>query len=235
MIRPALARVLALAIFMAVAALLAPPALAPALANEGRELPPPAHDLAQTDGPQTAVFAGGCFWGVQAVFQHTKGVISATSGYVGGTAETAQYRRVASGQTGHAEAVQVVFDPKQISYGTLLHIFFSVAHDPTQLNRQGPDVGPQYRSALFPSSDEQAGVAKAYIASLNRARVFPAAIVTTLEGDQPFYPAEDDHQNFLARNPTHPYIVQEDLPKIDALQRLFPQNFREDPVLLSLE
>lgn len=203
----------------------------PARAEEGRVLPPPLQDLASSASPQTAVFAGGCFWGVQGVFQHLDGVISATSGYAGGAQDSAQYEQVSTGTTGHAEAVQVVYDPAQISYGTLLQVFFSVAHDPTQLNRQGPDVGPQYRSALFPGTDDQARIAKAYIGQLNRARAFPAAIVTTLE-TAPFFPAEGYHQNFLTLNPTHPYIAFHDLPKIDALERLFPERFRQTPVLL---
>jgi peptide-methionine (S)-S-oxide reductase len=204
----------------------------PALAEEGRAIPAPAEDEAQVTGPETAVFAGGCFWGVQGVFQHVQGVISATSGYAGGEAATAQYPTVSTGQTGHAEAVQVVFDPSQISYGALLQIFFSVAHDPTTLDRQGPDLGPQYRSALFPLSADQARVAKAYVDQLNRARVFPAAIVTRIEDPHPFYPAEGYHQNFLTDHPRHPYIVAVDLPQIEALRRLFPARFRADPVLL---
>ncbi|MBZ4022551.1 peptide-methionine (S)-S-oxide reductase [Rhodobacter sp. TJ_12] len=205
----------------------------PALANEGIKIPAPTASIPET-GPQTAIFAGGCFWGVQGVFQHTKGVISATSGYAGGAARTADYRQVSRGQTAHAEAVQVVYDPAQVSYGDLLQVFFSVAHDPTQLNRQGPDRGTQYRSALFPLTTDQEKLAKAYIGELNRARVYDAAIVTKLEGAQPFYPAEAYHQNFMSRNPTHPYIVQEDLPKIEALRALFPDSFRAEPVLLPL-
>ncbi|SOC15976.1 peptide-methionine (S)-S-oxide reductase [Rhodobacter sp. JA431] len=205
----------------------------PVLAKEGVAIPAPTASIAEA-GPQTAVFAGGCFWGVQGVFQHTKGVISATSGYAGGAAGTANYKQVSRGTTAHAEAVQVVYDPAQVSYGDLLQIFFSVAHDPTQLNRQGPDWGTQYRSALFPMTEEQEQLAKDYIGQLNRARVYDAAIVTKLEGAQPFYPAEGYHQNFLARNPMHPYIVQEDLPKIEALKRLFPQEFQATPVLLYL-
>lgn len=204
----------------------------PAFAEEFRVIPPPAVDAAAVTGPETAIFAGGCFWGVQGVFQHLEGVISATSGYAGGTAATAHYDQVSGGDTGHAEAVQVVFDPKQISYGELLHVFFSVAHDPTQLNRQGPDVGPQYRSALFPVTEDQARIAKAYIDQLGRARAFDAAIVTQLDPGATFYPAEAYHQNFLTLNPDHPYIVQVDMPKIAALERMFPQDWREVPVLL---
>ncbi|WP_444460806.1 peptide-methionine (S)-S-oxide reductase MsrA [Rhodobacter capsulatus] len=204
----------------------------PAFAEEFRVIPPPAVDAAALTGPETAIFAGGCFWGVQGVFQHLNGVISATSGYAGGTAATAHYDQVSGGDTGHAEAVQVVFDPKQISYGDLLQVFFSVAHDPTQLNRQGPDVGPQYRSALFPVTEDQARIAKAYIDQLGRARAFDAAIVTQLDPGAAFYPAEAYHQNFLTLNPDHPYIVQVDMPKIAALERMFPQDWREVPVLL---
>ncbi|SOB94450.1 peptide-methionine (S)-S-oxide reductase MsrA [Rhodobacter maris] len=206
---------------------------APAPAEEWRAIPAPTTSIVET-GPQTAVFAGGCFWGVQGVYQHTRGVISATSGYAGGEAGTAHYERVSRGDTGHAESVQVVYDPAQVSYGALMQIFFSVVHDPTELNRQGPDVGPQYRSVIFPQTPAQEESARAYIGELNRARVFPAAIVTQIEENAPFYPAEAYHQNFLARHPTHPYIVQEDLPKIDALARLLPSAFRADPVLLPL-
>ena len=159
------------------------------------------------------VLAGGCFWGVQGVFQHVKGVTSAISGYAGGEKKTARYETVGSGRTGHAESVQVTYDPRQISYGRLLHIFFSVVHDPTQLNRQGPDFGTQYRSAIFPTTTEQAEVAKAYIAQLDQAHAFKKAIVTRIEPDRPFYPAENYHQDFLTRNPKYPYIVINDLPK----------------------
>lgn len=213
---------------LALALALAPPAFA----EEFRVIPPPALDEAPLAGPETAIFAGGCFWGVQGVFQHLQGVISATSGYAGGTEATAHYDQVSTGETGHAEAVQVVFDPKQISYGDLLHVFFSVAHDPTQLNRQGPDVGPQYRSALFPVTDDQARIAKAYIDQLGRARAFDAAIVTQLDPGAAFYPAEAYHQNFLTLNPDHPYIAQVDMPKIAALERMFPADWRAEPVLL---
>ena len=177
--------------------------------------------------------AGGCFWGVQAVFQHTKGVTQVLSGYAGGSKETAQYNVVSSGRTGHAEAVQIRFDPRQISYGRILQIYFSVAHDPTQLNRQGPDVGAQYRSAIFPANPEQARIAKSYIAQLNQARLFNAAIVTKIEPDREFYAAEDYHQDFLTRHPGHPYIVYNDLPKIEDLKRLFPAAYRADPVLVA--
>src|SRR5499427_6787430 len=171
-------------------------------------LPDPAVDtpLASTKGEQVAVLAGGCFWGIEAVFDHVKGVIDAESGYGGGSAETAHYEIVSSGRTGHAESVRVKYDPSQITFGRILKIFFSVAHDPTQLNRQGPDHGTQYRSAIFTTSDEQKKVADAYIAQLNAARTFSAAIVSKIEPNREFYPAEEYHQDFLTRHPTYPYI-----------------------------
>lgn len=184
---------------------------------------------------QVAVFAGGCFWGVQGVFQHVKGVTNAVSGYAGGSKASARYDMVGLGNTGHAEAVRISYDPKEISYGKLLQIYFSVAHNPTELNRQGPDIGTQYRSAIFPMSDEQAKIAKAYIGDLNRARVFDAAIVTKIEPDQAFYPAEDYHQDFMVRNPSYPYIVIHDLPKLKSLKQLFPELTREEPVLVSAQ
>jgi peptide-methionine (S)-S-oxide reductase len=201
--------------------------------EKARVIPAPAVD--ENAGPvrsAVAVLAGGCFWGVQGVFQHVAGVTNAVSGYAGGHKETAHYEMVGTGRTGHAEAVQVTYDPREITYGRLLQIFFSVVHDPTQLNRQGPDTGPEYRSAIFPVSAEQARVATAYIAQLERSRVFPATIVTTLEMDRPFFPAEDYHQDFLTRHPTHPYIVINDLPKVQELQRLFPDAYRATPVLV---
>ena len=202
-------------------------------AEQARLIPTPSVDEAAGQATsETAVLAGGCFWGVQGVFQHLKGVTRAVSGYAGGAKTTAHYERVGQGDTGHAESVQVTFDPRQISYGRLLHVFFSVAHDPTQLNRQGPDVGTQYRSTIFPMSAEQARVAKAYIAQLNGARAFAAAIVTTIEMDRPFYEAEGYHQDFLVRNPSHPYIVINDLPKIAELKRIFPELYRSSPVLV---
>lgn len=185
-------------------------------------------------GSEVAVFAGGCFWGVQAVYQHVKGVKSAVSGYAGGSERTASYDATSSGRTGHAESVEVTFDPRQVTYGQLLHVFFSVAHDPTQLNRQGPDTGTQYRSTIFPANAEQARVAKAYIAQLNGARAFDAAIVTTIEMERPFYRAEDYHQDFLARNPRHPYIVINDQPKIGELKRVFPSLYQPTPVLVGI-
>ena len=204
-----------------------------ALAAEAAvQLPPPAKDLPAGDKPQKIVFAGGCFWGVQGVFQHVKGVQRAVSGYAGGSADTAAYDIVSGGRTGHAESVEVTYDPKQVSLGALLQIFFSVAHDPTQLNRQGPDTGTQYRSAIFTANPEQQQVARAYIAQLDAAKVFPKPIVTRLEGDAKFYPAETYHQDFLTENPRYPYIVFNDLPKIDNLKKLFPQAYRVEPVLV---
>jgi peptide-methionine (S)-S-oxide reductase len=178
-------------------------------------------------GPQTAVFAGGCFWGVEAVFRHTKGVTSAVSGYAGGTKKDADYETVSSGRTGHAESVQVTYDPTKVSYGQLLRIFFSVAHDPTQRNRQGPDVGPQYRSAIFYANDEQKRVAEAYIDQLARAKVYPKSIATEVTRLPEFYPAEDYHQDYLAKHPTNPYIVYNDLPKLADLKKQFPDVYRK--------
>jgi peptide-methionine (S)-S-oxide reductase len=182
---------------------------------------------------ETAVLAAGCFWGVQGVFQHVSGVSSAVSGYAGGEKNTAHYEMVGSGRTGHAESVRVTFDPRKISYGRILQVYFSVAHDPTQLNRQGPDVGTQYRSAIFPASAEQARVAKAYIAQLNQTRVYNAAIVTKIEPGREFYAAEDYHQDYMTLHPTQPYIVYNDLPKIDDLKTMFPDLYRADPVLVA--
>jgi peptide-methionine (S)-S-oxide reductase len=179
-----------------------------------------------------AVLAAGCFWGVQGVYQHTQGVTSAVSGYAGGEKRTAAYDLVGTGTTGHAESVQVTFDARQISYGQLLRIFFSVAHDPTQLNRQGPDAGPQYRSAIFPVNDEQARIAKAYIDQLDGAGVFPSPIVTTIERNRTFYPAETYHQDYMTRHPRDPYIMINDLPKVADLKRLFPEQYRSTPVLV---
>ena len=181
---------------------------------------------------EVAVLAGGCFWGVQGVYQHVKGVSRALSGYTGGSQATAHYRIVGTGETGHAESVQITFDSHQISYAQILQIFFSVVHDPTELNRQGPDVGAQYRSAVFPLNAEQSRIAKDYIAQLNRARVFATAIVTRIEPGKAFYPAEAYHQDFLTHNTQDPYIYYNDLPKIAALKRLFPGRFRSDPVLV---
>ena len=197
-------------------------------------IPPPAQDEpAAGRHTETAVFAGGCFWGVQGVFQHVKGVANAVSGYSGGKKETAHYEEVGTGVTGHAESVEVTFDPTQVSYGTLLQVYFSVAHNPTQLNFQGPDHGPQYRSALFPLDDAQRKVATAYIAQLDAAKAFPRPIVTRVEAYKGFFPAEGYHQNFLALNPDYPYIVYNDLPKITDLKRIFPEVYRAAPVLVN--
>ena len=204
----------------------------PASADGGRALPPPTVDVKPASGSAVAVFAGGCFWGVQGVFQHVKGVTKALSGYAGGEKSAAEYETVSMGTTGHAESVQVTYDPRQVSYGLLLQVFFSVAHDPTELNRQGPDTGTQYRSAIFPTSDEQASVAKAYIAQLDQAHAFRAAIVTRIEPGRAFYPAEAYHQDFLTRHPSYPYIVVNDLPKVEDLKRLFPSLYRETPALV---
>jgi peptide-methionine (S)-S-oxide reductase len=202
-------------------------------AGEAREIPAATVDEAPASGTETIALAGGCFWGVQGVFQHVNGVVSATSGYAGGAKNTAQYETVSTGTTGHAETVKVVFDPQKVSLGHLLQIYFSVAHDPTELNRQGPDSGTQYRSAIFPTSPEQARVAKAYIDQLNHAKVFDAAIVTKIEPDKAFYPAEGYHQNFLTTHPTYPYIAINDIPKVEDLKRMFPQEYRSEPVLVA--
>lgn len=193
---------------------------------------PPTLDENNPARSETAVFAGGCFWGVQGVFAHVKGVQRAVSGYAGGAANTAQYERVSDGDTGHAESVQVTFDPAQVSYGSLLQIYFSVAHNPTELNRQGPDSGTQYRSALFLQSAEQQRVAQAYIAQLDAARVFDKPIVTRLESGKAFYPAEDYHQDFLTEHPSYPYIVINDLPKVAHLKQLFPERYQQQPILV---
>jgi peptide-methionine (S)-S-oxide reductase len=197
-------------------------------------LPPPALDQALAAGAlQTAVLAGGCFWGVHGVFQHVKGVHRVLSGYAGGAEEAATYAQVSTGATGHAESVEITFDPAEISYGELLRIFFSVAHDPTQLNRQGPDWGPQYRSAIFVADAEQQRIAAAYVAQLDAAGVFKRPIVTRIDGLERFYPAEAHHQDFLIRNRTYPYIVYNDLPKIDSLKQLFPDKYRDQPVTVA--
>jgi peptide-methionine (S)-S-oxide reductase len=190
-------------------------------------LPAPAVDMpaASVKAPQTAVFAGGCFWGVEAVFRHVKGVSKAVSGYAGGTSTTAKYDIVSTGVTGHAESVEVTYDPAQVSYGELLRIFFSVAHDPTQLNRQGPDYGTQYRSAIFYVNDEQKRVAQAYIDQLGQAKAYPRPIVTQVVALPAFYAAEGYHQNYLALHPNQPYIVMHDLPKLTQLKEQFPDRY----------
>ena len=207
----------------------------PTAAESASSIPPPALD--EPANPEAtsevAVLAGGCFWGVQGVFQHVEGVTTAVSGYTGGAADTAHYETVSTGTTGHAESVRIIFDPRRISYGHILQIYFSVVHDPTELNRQGPDDGSQYRSAIFPTNRQQARIAEAYIAELDQAHVFNAPIVTKIEPGRDFYPAEAYHQDFLARNPRYPYIVINDLPKIEVLKRLFPDLYRATPVLVA--
>ncbi|HZZ11562.1 MAG TPA: peptide-methionine (S)-S-oxide reductase MsrA [Paraburkholderia sp.] len=199
-------------------------------------IPPPAQDESVSAvHSETAVFAGGCFWGVQGVFQHVKGVKQVAAGYSGGAAGTAQYETVSEGETGHAESVQITYDPTQISYGHLLQIFFSVVQDPTELNYQGPDHGTQYRSAIFPANPQQRTVAQSYIAQLDKAHVFPAPIVTRVEDFKGFYPAENYHQNFLVLHPDYPYIAINDMPKVSGLKRMFPDLYRDEPVLLKVK
>jgi peptide-methionine (S)-S-oxide reductase len=204
-------------------------AIATCFAAPNPPIPPPTTDvaLALHAGKDTAVFAGGCFWGVQSVFQRVKGVISTTAGYAGGSAQTATYKQVVTETTGHAESVEVVYDPSRITYGQLLRIYFSVAHDPTQLNRQGPDVGTSYRSAIFYKTEEQQRLAKAYIAQLDAEKVFPKPIVTEVTPLKAFYRAEDYHQDYAYYNPNNPYIQVCDRPKIAALEQQFPELFVE--------
>lgn len=195
---------------------------------------PPALDNSKAAGAlQTAVFAGGCFWGVEGVFEHVRGVRNVVSGYTGGDQADANYRLVSRGRTQHAEAVQITFDPAVVSYGELLHIFFSVAHDPTQLNRQGPDTGPQYRSAVFYADDAQKKLTEGYIVQLNQARTFRRDLVTQINPLKAFYAAETYHQNFMQQNPRHPYIVRHDLPKISNLERIFPTLYVQESVALN--
>jgi peptide-methionine (S)-S-oxide reductase len=189
----------------------------------GIEIEPPKEIAATTTGEQTLVLAGGCFWGVEAVFENLKGVSNVVSGFSGGDAKTANYDTVSSGRTSHAEAVKIVYDPQQISLGQLLKIYFLVAHDPTQIDRQGPDNGTQYRSAIFFANSQQQQVAKTYIDRLNQARIFTQPIATQLVALNEFYPAEQYHQNFIVRNPTYPYVVVHDLPKLDRLRQEFPK------------
>ncbi|MBM3552332.1 MAG: peptide-methionine (S)-S-oxide reductase MsrA [Alphaproteobacteria bacterium] len=218
------------AIVAAALIILAP--LAAGAAERAVVLPAPAYDpQSATAGEQQLVVAGGCFWGVQGVFQRVKGVSRALSGYAGGERETARYDKVSQGDTRHAESVEITYDPKIVSLGELLRVYFSVAHDPTQLNRQGPDAGAQYRSAIFVANAEQEKLARDYIAQLSSAKAFSAPIVTTLEPLKKFYPAEAYHQDYLVRHPAQPYIVYNDLPKIDNLKRLFPSLYRESPAL----
>jgi peptide-methionine (S)-S-oxide reductase len=219
---------------MLAGALLLSPSV-PHAAEPSAIIPAPTTDEALTLASDTevAVLAGGCFWGVQGVFQHVKGVTGAVSGYAGGDKATAHYQIVGSGTTGHAESVRIEFDRRQISYGRILQIYFSVAHDPTQLNRQGPDTGTQYRSAIFTQSADQAKIANAYVAQLNQAGAFGAAIVTKVSQMNGFYPAEDYHQNYLTLHPDSPYIEFNDLPKVENLKRIFPDLYRADPVLVA--
>jgi peptide-methionine (S)-S-oxide reductase len=191
-------------------------------------IPDPTLDapLAATKGEQTAVFAGGCFWGIQAVFQHVKGVKTATAGYSGGAAQTAHYEMVSEGDTGHAESVQIIYDPSQVTYGQLLKVFFSVAHDPTELNRQGPDTGTQYRSAIFYSTEEQQRIALAYINQLNQAKIFNRTIVTQVVAFNSFYQAEGYHQDYAVKHPDDPYIATNDLPKVENLRKQLPNLYK---------
>jgi peptide-methionine (S)-S-oxide reductase len=205
----------------------------PSSAETAREIPAPTADEATPAGTQTIVLAGGCFWGVQGVFQHVAGVTSAVSGYAGGEPSTAHYEMVGSGRTGHAEAVKVTYDPGKIGLGKLLQVYFSVAHDPTELNRQGPDVGTQYRSTIFATDDGQARMAQAYIEQLDATKLFGRKIVTTIEHGRTFYPAEGYHQDYLTLHPNQPYIVFNDLPKVENLKRLFPAIYRAEPALVS--
>jgi peptide-methionine (S)-S-oxide reductase len=205
------------------------PACKTAKATVGSALPNPIIDapLASTKGEQTAVVAGGCFWGVEAVFEHVKGVISVSAGYSGGSANTAHYEMVSEGNTGHAESVQIKYDPSQISYGQLLKVYFAVAHDPTELNRQGPDTGTQYRSAIFYGTEEQKKIAQAYIAQLNKARVFQRPIVTQVVALKAFYEAEGYHQDYALHHPDEPYIAINDLPKVAELRKQLPELYIE--------
>jgi peptide-methionine (S)-S-oxide reductase len=214
--------------FAAAMFLVRSPAVPSASGTTATAIPAPTVDEPSSGRPkpETAVLAGGCFWGVQGVFQHVKGVTAATSGYAGGDAASANYETVSSETTGHAESVRITFDPAQISYGKLLQIFFAVAHDPTELNAQGPDVGPSYRSVIFAQDDTQRNIANAYIAQLNGAGVFPAPIVTTVSSGQ-FFPAEAYHQNFFDLHPNNPYIVANDLPKVNALRSDFPELYKD--------
>ena len=198
-----------------------------------KAVPGPVVDETTTGSSETAVLAGGCFWGMQAVFEHVKGVTRVVAGYSGGARSTASYDQVTTETTGHAESIAVTFNPKEVSYGTLLRVYFSVAHDPTELNRQGPDEGTSYRSEIFTGSAEQARVARAYVAQLDKAQLYPAAIVTRVEPLKGFYPAEGYHQDFLIKNPYHPYIVINDLPKLAALKRVFPALYRDAPAKLA--
>jgi peptide-methionine (S)-S-oxide reductase len=201
-------------------------------ADLDKPIPAPGSDPASAAASETAVLAGGCFWGQQGVFEHVKGVTKVVAGYSGGAKNTATYDQVTTETTGHAESVQITFDPKQVSFGRLLQIYFSVAHDPTEVNRQGPDEGTSYRSEIFAATPAQVATANAYIAQLNAARLFSRPIATKVEPLKGFYPAEAYHQDFLVNNPTYPYIVFNDLPKIASLKRVWPQYYRDKPVLI---
>ena len=225
--RAILAAGLALVGLSAAAFLIRCPVMPSASGTTSSAIPAPMVDEPATGRSETAVLAGGCFWGVQGVYQHVKGVSAAESGYAGGTAATADYETVSTGSTGHAETVRITYDPAQVTYGKLLQIFFAVVQDPTELNRQGPDVGPSYRSVIFAQDATQQHIADAYIAQLNQAGAFPAPIVTTVSSAAPFFPAEAYHQNFLELNPNNPYIVQNDLPKLGALKSTFPDLYRD--------
>jgi len=215
--------------FRAVAVLPLLVTLACNVATATVSIPDPIVDarLAAASGQQTMVVAGGCFWGIQAVFEHVKGVVDVKAGYSGGTAETAHYEIVSSGDTGHAESVRVIYDPSKITYGQLLKVFFSVAHNPTQVNRQGPDVGTQYRSSVFYASDEQKRIAEAYIDQLNKAKVFDRRIATEVVALKAFYEAEGYHQDYAVHHPNEPYIMINDLPKVASLRKQFPDLYRE--------
>jgi peptide-methionine (S)-S-oxide reductase len=215
---------------LAVAAFDAAPSRA---AEDAVIIPAPTVDAQAASGIQTAVLAGGCFWGVQGVFQHTAGVVNAVSGYAGGSKSTADYNMVSTGATGHAESVEIKYNPAKISYGKILQIFFSVVHDPTQLNRQGPDSGTQYRSAIFTTNDEQKKVAEAYIAQLSAAKVYRKPIVTKVGPLEAFYPAEAYHQDYLTLHPNQPYIAYNDIPKVENLKKIFAENYIEKPTLVS--
>ncbi|WP_158885269.1 peptide-methionine (S)-S-oxide reductase MsrA [Rhodanobacter sp. L36] len=204
-------------------------------ASEAQALPAPVVDASSATGEQTAVFAGGCFWGIEAVFEHIKGVDKATAGYSGGQASTASYDQVSTGETRHAESVKVQFNPKQVSYGTLLRVFFSVALDPTELNRQGPDSGTQYRSVIFYGNDEQQKVASAYIAQLTAANSFSAPIVTQVVPLKAFYAAEAYHQHYFNEHPDNPYIVYNDAPKVAHLAQLFPSIYRDSQQVVDVQ
>ena len=230
MYRFAVRGAIALAVIAPLAALSRPSSHSPIAVPEAAVTSSPA-----TPGLQTVVLAGGCFWGIEAVFEHVKGVTDAVSGYAGGTKEQADYETVSTGTTGHAESVKVTFDPTKVSLEKLLQVFFSVATDPTQLNRQGPDVGPQYRSVIFFADEDQARIARAYIDQLTKAKVYPRPIVTQVVKLQGFYPAEEYHQNFAERNPTYPYIVYNDAPKVANLKKQFPDLYRQETALAARE